>query len=91
MTLENPTQIGYFVVTVHRFANVRLVIYSNDHEPAHVHAEAPGASAKIQLEGGSGPALIWQHGFSPSDLRQIMAEVLSCQARLLARWSEIHG
>ena len=39
------------MVTVHRFDGLRFVIYSNDHDPAHVHVLRAGSEAKIQLVG----------------------------------------
>jgi hypothetical protein len=79
------------MVTVHRALGCRFVIYLNDHEPAHVHVVGRGCEAKVQLEGPTGPELVWQAGFGYGDLRQIMAEVQRERDRLLARWRDIHG
>lgn len=78
------------MVTVHRFDGLRFVIYSNDHDPAHVHVLRAGSEAKIQLVGEQ-PTLIWQHGFSPAELRRILDETRTERFRLLKRWKEIHG
>ena len=46
--------------TVHRAQGFRFVIFTNDHEPAHVHAVSGEGEAKIELGATSGaPALIW--------------------------------
>lgn len=78
------------MVTVHRFDGLRFVIFSNDHDPAHVHVIGPGREAKIQLV-GEAPVLIWQVGFSRPDLRRIIEEVRRERFRLLKRWKDIHG
>lgn len=46
------------MVTVHRFDGLHFVIYSNDHDPAHVHVQGAGCEAKVQLV-GEAPCLIW--------------------------------
>jgi hypothetical protein len=79
------------MVTVHRLGNLRFVIFSNDHEPAHVHVVGPASEAKIQLSGTNGLTLVWQHGFGRADLRRIMFEVRGQRDMLMKRWSDIHG
>ena len=59
------------MVTVHRSDSLRFVIYSNDHDPAHIHVLRARCEAKVQLIGAS-PTLIWQQGFSPAELRRIL-------------------
>lgn len=78
------------MVTVHRFDSLRFVIYSNDHDPAHVHVLRAGCEAKIQLVGSS-PTILWQHGFSPGELRTVLEETRKERFRLLRKWREIHG
>ena len=78
------------MVTVHRFESLRFVIYSNDHDPAHVHVLRAGCEAKIQLVGSS-PIILWQYGFGPGELRRMLEETRKERFRLLRRWREIHG
>jgi hypothetical protein len=79
------------MVTVLRAHGLRVVIFANDHEPAHVHVIGEG-EAKINLLGASGaPELVWADGMNRGDLRRAMRLVLEQQAFLLARWEEIHG
>lgn len=78
------------MVTVHRLDSLRFVIYSNDHDPAHVHVLREGCEAKVQLVGAQ-PVLIWQHGFTPADLRRILDETRAERFRLLKKWKDIHG
>ena len=48
------------MVAVHRAYGYRFVIYTLDHEPAHVHVTGPG-QAKINLLGpGGAPELVWR-------------------------------
>jgi hypothetical protein len=79
------------MVTVHRFDGFRFAIYSNDHEPAHIHVIGAGSEAKIQLAGKQGLTLIWQFGIRPAEMRKIMVEVGRKQKDLLSKWDEIHG
>lgn len=47
------------MVTIHRAHGLRIVIFTDDHEPAHVHVFGNG-HAKINLIGpDSGPELVW--------------------------------
>ncbi len=79
------------MVSVLRIDGLRVVIFINDHEPAHVHVFGDG-EAKINLMGpGGAPALVWADSMSRADIRRAMRIVTDHQAVLLARWEEIHG
>jgi hypothetical protein len=79
------------LVTVIRSSGFRIVIFVDDHEPAHVHVYGDG-EAKINLSGPDGlPELIWAAGMKRSEVRRSMAIVLENRDALLARWKEIHG
>jgi hypothetical protein len=79
------------MVTVYRASGMRVVIYLNDHEPAHVHVIGDGET-KIELSGtGDAPRLVWNRGMKRADVRQALAIVREQRDELLARWSEIHG
>jgi hypothetical protein len=90
MRLENPTTIGYFMVTVHRAHGFRFVIFVNDHSPPHVHVFGQGGEAKVVLEGPDGIKLDWVAGISRSDLRRVLQEVERERSRLIATWRRIH-
>ncbi len=63
------------MVTIHREAGFRFVIFVDDHKPAHFHVFGAG-EAKINLIGPDGdPTLIWA-------ARQVM---------FLTNWNSIHG
>lgn len=79
------------MVTVHRAHGLRVVIFVDDHAPAHVHVFGDG-EAKINLLGADGaPEMLSAAGMSRADLRRAMRMVKEQQAYLLERWSEIHG
>jgi hypothetical protein len=79
------------VVTVYRAHGLRIVIFVDDHEPAHVHAFGDG-EAKINLAAGDGhPELIYAIGMTRAEVRRAMRIVEDRQADLLQRWNEIHG
>jgi len=79
------------VVTVRCANGMRLVIYLNDHPPAHVHFFGDG-KAKIDLLGTRGVLeLIWADCTSRVEVRRAMRLVAEHQAFLLQRWKDIHG
>lgn len=77
--------------TIHREHGLRFAIYTDDHEPAHVHAIGDG-EAKIAIRGAGGlPELVYAVQMSRRDRRRAMDVVLERQEEFLARWAEIHG
>jgi hypothetical protein len=79
------------MVTIHRAQGLRVIIFTDDHEPAHVHVFGDG-QVKINLVGpGGGPELVWAEGAKRNEVRRAMQIVTEQQAAFLARWREIHG
>jgi len=79
------------VVVVHRAYGFRFVIYTLDHQPAHVHVTGPG-QAKVNLLGPDGrPELVYSVGIKRPDLRRLMAEVIARRESFLQEWERIHG
>lgn len=79
------------MVTVLRAHGLRVVIYANDHRPAHVHVFGDG-EAKIDLLGPDGsPGLVWADGMTRGEVRRAVCLVAEQRAFLLARWEDIHG
>jgi hypothetical protein len=79
------------MVTVFRAHGLRVVIFVDDHPPAHVHVFRDG-QAKINLLGTDGaPDLVWTDGMTRSEVRRAMRIVVERRAMLLARWEDIHG
>lgn len=70
---------------------MRVLIFLQDHEPAHVHVMGDG-HAKINLLGPDGaPELVWADGMTRAEVRRAMRIVAEQQAVLIARWRTIHG
>ena len=79
------------MITIHRAHGLRVIIFTDDHEPAHVHVFCDG-QAKINLIGTDGaPALVWAEGMKANDLRRAMRLVRDQQEEFLAKWRAIHG
>lgn len=76
------------MVTVHRAHGLRFIIYTQDHQPAHIHVRGPEGEARINLLTGR---LMTNFGLSAPDVRRAVAEVMDQQERLLAEWERIHG
>lgn len=80
------------MVKVHEYRGLRVVIYSNDHRPAHVHVIGNGHEATFKLNCPDGPpALDENYGFSRKEVVQIMAELATVLSSLCTKWREIHG
>ena len=79
------------MVTIHRAQGLRVVIFLDDHEPAHVHVFGDG-EAKINLAGPSGaPELAWAIGMTRSEVRRAMAIVSERRDEFVAHWRRLHG
>ena len=79
------------MVTIHRAHGLRVIIFTDDHEPAHVHVFGDG-QAKINLVGPDGvPNLVWAEDMKANDLRRAMQLVRDQREQFLAKWGEIHG
>jgi hypothetical protein len=78
--------------TVFRFNKLRVVIYVNDHRPAHVHVIGNGCEAVFVLNCLLGPVILREnYGFSRSELNRIEENLMSYLSQLCGRWEEIHG
>lgn len=78
-------------VVFHRAHGFRFVIYTADHEPAHIHITGPG-QAKVDLFGTDGrPDLVSVVGIKQSDMRRLMSEVEDRRDEFLKEWERIHG
>lgn len=79
------------MVTVLRADGLRVVIYVNDHLPAHVHVFGDG-EAKINLTGAEGaPDLVWAENMTRAEVRRSMRVVAEQLTLLLRRWEDTHG
>lgn len=78
--------------TVLRSNGFRVVIYPNDHRPAHVHVIQAGKEAVFNLHCPAGPPELREnYGFSPQEVRKIRSVLSRNLQSLCKKWSAIHG
>lgn len=78
--------------TVLRFGAFRVVIYPNDHRPAHVHVVGKGSEAVFRLNCPAGPlSLRENYGHSRFDANKIKHVLLQHVGYLCTEWERIHG
>lgn len=78
--------------TVLTIFGLRVVIYPNDHRPAHVHVQGSGCEAVFNLRCPAGPpALRENYGFSQKELGRIGGALAKNLAELCAKWRVAHG
>ena len=78
--------------TVLRINGLRVVIWPNDHRPAHVHVKGADGEAVFNLHcPGGPPELRESYGFRLADLNQIADALAAAIAALCAEWRTIHG
>jgi len=78
--------------TVLRLGALRVVIYPNDHRPAHVHVIGEGCEAVFDLHCPQGPPELREnYGFSRSRVRRLMEDLANDLAALCRQWRRIHG
>lgn len=79
------------MVAIYRAHGLRIIIFTDDHEPAHVHVFGDG-QAKINLIGPDGsPVLVWARDMKSNEIRRAVQVVRDQQDLLLAKWREFHG
>jgi hypothetical protein len=85
--------MGYIgiMVVIHRDHGFRIVNYTADHDPAHVHVTGPG-QAKVNLLGPDGrPELVSVIGIKSAEMRRLMDEITARRNAFLQEWERIHG
>jgi hypothetical protein len=74
------------------FKGWRVVIFTNDHRPPHVHVLGPQEHARFELLCDLGQVRLMSNlGFSLKQLQQIAAHLLKHISRLCTQWGRIHG
>ncbi len=77
--------------TVLTIFGLRVVIYTNDHRPAHVHILGKGCEAVLNLKCPGGPLELREnYGFSQKELGKIVEELAANLAALCTAWRQIH-
>lgn len=68
------------------------MIFTDDHQPAHVHAIGPDGEAKIELGSPTrAPTIVRLRGrMSNAEARHALAEVSRRQYAMRAAWRRIH-
>lgn len=80
------------MLTILRFRRLRVVIFPNDHPPAHVHVIAAMGQATIRLGSATEKSsLIENYGLRVQDLAEAFKAIDSELALLRRKWEEIHG
>jgi hypothetical protein len=78
--------------TVLRIGALRVVIYPNDHRPAHVHVIGQGCEAVFDLRCPNGPPdLRENYRFGLRELNRIEAVLRANVAILCGEWERMHG
>lgn len=77
--------------TVWREANLRVVIYTDDHPPPHVHVFGDGET-KIALTATHGQAQVVRIvGADRRESRRALDIVREKRDYLIGKWNDIHG
>ena len=80
------------MATVLRFLSYRVVIYSNDHRPCHVHVMSIEHEAIFELNCPDGPpSLSENYGFRKARLNLIASHLQDNLDGLGRQWRQIHG
>lgn len=78
--------------TALRFKGLRVVIYPNDHRPAHIHVIGPDREAVFNLNCPGGPVELREnYRFSRHEISRIETELNNRIKILCPAWEEIHG
>ncbi len=78
--------------TVLRFGRVRIMIYANDHRPAHVHARKGRQQAVFELNCPRGPVSLREnYGFPFREVNRLAGSLQAHVEALCAAWRTTHG
>lgn len=78
--------------TILRFDGLRVVIYPNDHRPAHVHVKGAQGEAVFILHCPEGPPELRESfGFSRPEVGRIKGVVSGELRALCAEWRKFHA
>jgi hypothetical protein len=74
------------------FGGLRVVVYPNDHRPAHVHVIGRKCEAVFNLNCPAGPVEVREnYRFSRRELRQIQNALTKRLGDACGAWERIHG
>ncbi len=71
----------------------RVVVYSNDHPPPHVHAIGPDGDVRFRLNCPDGPVELWDYegSWTLALVRELGEEIAARLSECCETWSAIHG
>lgn len=75
------------MVTVLRSAGMHFVIYTDDHEPAHVHVYGDGETRIDILS----LKVMSVRGMKKSDVAKAITIVMAERGMFIEKWNDIHG
>jgi hypothetical protein len=73
--------------TLFRFKGLKIVIYSLDHRPAHVHIIGPDVDAKVEIGSWN---VVHCEGLSAKSLKKVIEFLRERESDLWEAWNEIH-
>ena len=77
--------------TIFTFGSYRVVVYPNDHRPAHVHVIGPDGEAVFNLRCPGGPLELRESfGLSVQEVNRIARQIEIELAELCKAWKEHH-
>ena len=78
--------------TILRIDSLRVVIYPNDHRPAHVHVVGPDGEAVFVLNCPAGPPELRDlYGFKLTEASRIQGVLADRLTSLCNSWRTLHG
>lgn len=78
--------------TVLRIGKLRVVIYPNDHRPAHVHVMGNGGEAVFKLHCPDGPPELREtYGYDRAHVNAIAKALARELTGLCTDWRTLHG
>ena len=78
--------------TIFRVGGLRIVIFPNDHRPAHVHVIGADGEARIAIGSATRrPALLENDRLSRRSIALALVAIDENHQLLQSKWDEIHG
>lgn len=78
--------------TVHREEGFDIIVYPNDHAPAHVHVFKGDGTIQINIgNADTAASVIEAWNMKPKDVARAVEIVGENWQALLRKWKEIHG
>ena len=87
----HPPKLGN-VPTLLRFRSFRIVIYVDDHPPAHIHAIGPATRVDFYLNCSQGPVAVRQSfNVRPAEEAALLRFIADNLDTLCEAWEDLHG